>query len=86
MTRSFRSLIALALAARGLAAQTPTGEVTGTVRDETGRPVLEALVVLDAETTPMRARTGLDGVFRIVRVPVGGHELQVVRIGFRPHR
>jgi hypothetical protein len=31
-------------------AQTPTGFVTGTVRDEIGRPVHDALVVLDAET------------------------------------
>jgi hypothetical protein len=60
--------------------------VTGTVRDETGRAVREALVVLDAETTPMRARTGADGRFRIQGVPAGSHELQVVRIGFRPHR
>jgi len=72
---------------RGLAAQTPaTGMVTGTVRDELGRPVREALVIIDAETTPMRTRTSVDGRFRIADVPVGGHELQVVRIGFRPHR
>lgn len=42
--------------------------------------------MLDAETAPMRARTGDDGRYRIDRVPVGGHEFQVVRIGFRPHR
>ena len=86
MNNSFRLLFAVALAAQGLAAQTPTGSVSGTVRDELGRPVREALVVLDAETTPMRTRTGVEGQFRIERVPVGGHELQVVRIGFRPHR
>jgi len=69
-----------------LGAQTATGFVAGMVRDEVGRPVREALVVLDAETTPMRVRTSAEGRFRIDRVPVGGHELQVVRIGFRPHR
>lgn len=68
------------------AQQGATGSFTGLVRDEIGRPVREALVVLDAETTPLRARTTVDGRFRIDRVPVGGHDLQVVRIGFRPHR
>jgi hypothetical protein len=67
-------------------AQTPTGTLTGTVRDELGQPVRQALVVLDAETAPLRARTGDDGRYRIDRVPLGGHDLQVVRIGFRPHR
>jgi len=82
-----RSLIPVAMMlAHAVAAQTPTGVVSGTVRDELGRPVREALVVLDAETTPMRMRTSVEGRFRIERVPVGGHELQVVRIGFRPHR
>jgi hypothetical protein len=79
-------LIVLVLTASGVHAQTATGTLSGTVRDETGRPVREALVVIDAETTPMRARTSNDGTFRIAQVPVGGHELQVVRIGFRPHR
>jgi hypothetical protein len=76
---------ALVLATRAFS-QTPTGVVAGTVRDEAGRAVREALVVLDAESTPLRARSNADGRFRIDRVPVGDHELQVVRIGFRPHR
>lgn len=82
----WRILVGLLLAAHVVAAQTPTGSVAGTVRDEAGRPVREALVVLDAEATPMRVRTGDDGRFRIERVPVGAHEFQVVRIGYRPHR
>jgi hypothetical protein len=86
MTSSLWALFALALSAQTIRAQTPTASLTGTVRDETGRPVREALVVIDAETTPMRARTSADGSFRIAQVRVGGHELQVVRIGFRPHR
>ena len=86
MISRWRILVGLVFAMRGLSAQTPTGAVSGTVRDENGLPVREALVVLDAESTPMRARTGDDGRFRIDRVPVGGHELQVVRIGYRPHR
>jgi hypothetical protein len=79
-------LMVLVLTVSGVHAQTTTGTLSGTVRDETGGPVRDALVVIDAETTPMRVRTNVDGVFRIAQVPVGGHELQVVRIGFRPHR
>jgi len=81
-----RLLVGLLLMTRALTAQTPTGVVTGTVRDEIGRPVRDAVVVLDAETAPMRVRSGAEGQFRIESVPVGSHELQVVRIGFRPHR
>lgn len=81
------SCFALVLLSSSLSAQVPaTGSLSGVVRDELGRPVREALIVLDAETTPVRARSDVDGRFRIDRVPVGGHELQVVRIGFRPHR
>lgn len=64
----------------------PGAIVSGTVRDETGRPAREAVVVIDAETSALRTRTDADGRFRIERVPIGRHELQVVRIGFRPHR
>lgn len=76
----------LLVSSRLLSQEPPTGAFTGVVRDELGRPIREALVVLDAELTPMRARTDLEGRFTINRVPIGGHELQVVRIGFRPHR
>lgn len=86
MSRLAGLLVAQLIATGGVDAQTPTASVSGTVRDEIGQPVREALVVLDAETTPMRARTGDDGRYRIDRVPIGGHEFQVVRIGFRPHR
>jgi len=85
MILAARFAVAFVLVARSLVAQT-TAVVSGTVRDESGRPVREALVVLDAETTPLRVRTGDDGRFRIAAVPIGARELQVVRIGFRPHR
>ena len=81
-----RALAALVFTVHALAAQQSSGTLRGTVRDEQGRPVRQALIVLDAETTPLRTRSGDDGRFQIDRVPVGGHELQVVRIGFRPHR
>jgi hypothetical protein len=63
------------------------GSVSGTVRDETGQPVRDALVVIGAESeAPLRVRTSGEGLFRFLRVPVGRRDLQVVRLGFRPHR
>lgn len=86
MTVLFRVTLLVGLAAPPVLAQDSIAVVTGTVRDEFGRPVREALVVLDAETAPMRARTAEDGRFRIDGVPIGSHGLQAVRIGYRPHR
>lgn len=82
-----RPLVLLALAAHSLGAQGSTGVVTGTVRDETGRPVRDAVIALDADSlSAVRSRTDAEGRFRLDGVTVGRHELQVARIGFRPHR
>jgi hypothetical protein len=81
-----RSLMVLMLAARAATGQQPAAAVSGTVRDELGRPVRDAVVVIDADSAAQRTRTSVEGRFRFDRVPTGGHELQVVRIGFRPHR
>jgi hypothetical protein len=86
MTRSLWSLGMILFLAGALNAQAQSTSVTGTVIDELGRPIREALVVIDAETAPARARTGPDGRFRVDGLPPGGHILQVVRIGFRPYR
>src|SRR5688572_680214 len=62
-----------------------TAIVSGSVRDEGGAPVREALVVIDPDSLRLRARTAADGRFRIPGVPRGRYEVRVVRIGFRPH-
>lgn len=81
------SLTALAfLVPALLAAQAGTATITGTVRDEVGQPVRDAVVVLDADSTALRARTDAEGRFTIAGVAVGRRDLQVVRIGYRPHR
>jgi hypothetical protein len=59
--------------------------VSGVVRDESGAPVREALVVIDPDSLSLRARTDTTGRFRIAGVPTGTYEVRVVRIGFRPH-
>jgi hypothetical protein len=83
-----RHVALLLLATNALSAQVPTNTVTvtGSVRDILGNPVPDVVVVLDAESTPLRTRTGSDGRFRLERVTPGKHELQVARIGFRPVR
>lgn len=86
MTLAIRLLALCFLMAGTLGAQEPVAVVSGTVRDETGRPARDAVVVIDAETAALRTRTDAEGRFRIERVTIGRHELQVVRIGFRPHR
>jgi hypothetical protein len=62
-----------------------TAVVSGVVRDELGRPIPEALVVIDPDSLSLRARTSAVGQFRISGVPFGSYEVRVVRIGFRPH-
>lgn len=78
--------LAVALAARTLTAQGAEGTVSGTVRDEAGRPVQQALVVLDVEVNARRTRTDAEGRFRFVRVGGGTHQLEVVRLGLAPFR
>jgi hypothetical protein len=78
-------LIGCLLTAPVLLAQGTQSAVSGVVRDELGRPLLEALVVIDADSNPLRARTDAEGRFRIAGVSVGRHEIRVVRIGYAPH-
>jgi hypothetical protein len=67
-------------------AQDTTGVVTGIVRDQTGQPVVEALVAVDPDSaSAKRARTDAEGRFRLVNIRHGRHEVQVVRLGFAPH-
>lgn len=58
--------------------------VVGSVRDEAGRPVREALVVIDPDSLSLRGRADAEGRYRIANVPAGSFEIRVVRIGFRP--
>jgi hypothetical protein len=53
------------------------------VRDETGAPLGNALVVLDAQGNRQSQRTNDDGVFRFPRVIPGAHELTTLWIGYR---
>jgi hypothetical protein len=71
----------------GLAAQTQTAVLEGTVQDVSGGAIANAAVtVRDSETSQTRtARTDARGVFRFSGVPVGTYEIRVAYDGFEPY-
>lgn len=80
--RGVALLLATVLSASAIQGQ-GTAVVSGVVRDETGAPVREVLVVVDPDSLSLRTRTSVDGSYRIV-VPAGSYEVRVVRIGYKP--
>jgi Carboxypeptidase regulatory-like domain/TonB-dependent Receptor Plug Domain len=56
--------------------------LTGTVLNESGRPVGDAVV--EVRRTGLPARTDASGRFDLAGLPVGTHVLEVRRIGFAP--
>jgi hypothetical protein len=77
-------VVALLLASRALHGQVPGVTVTGHITAQQNATVGDALVILDPRGVARRTRSGPDGAFRFIDVPVGLHELQTFRIGFRP--
>jgi len=82
--RAVALLLGIVFTTSALRAQGPA-VVSGVVRDENGAPVREALVAIDPDSLSLRARTSVDGRYRIFAVPRGRYEVRVVRIGHRPH-
>ncbi|HEX9563040.1 MAG TPA: carboxypeptidase regulatory-like domain-containing protein [Gemmatimonadaceae bacterium] len=64
-------------------AQQPSS-VQGVVRNETGRPIEQAQVILNPGAGQRELRTDADGRFQFVGVTPGSHRLRVARIGFQP--
>jgi iron complex outermembrane receptor protein len=80
LRRVVHALVALPLAVGTLAAQ--NGTVSGHVRDEAGRPLSGAQVLV--EGTRLGAITGVDGSYLITSVPAGPRTLIASMIGARP--
>jgi hypothetical protein len=81
-----KATIVLAIVLEAIAVSARAQHVTGVVRDSASRePVPSAVVRLfDASNRELeRTITGRDGRYRLDALP-SGHELRVVRIGFRP--
>jgi len=80
------SVLALACAASlggPLAAQTPTGLVTGRVVDSTSQQPL-ANVTVSVVGTRVGAQTGQDGRYSLSGVPAGARTVRATRIGYTP--
>ena len=60
------------------------GRLRGTVVNDAGRPVTDAIV--EVWHTGLSARTDSSGQFELVSLPVGTHALEVRRIGFAPQQ
>ena len=82
-TRRFVSLafVASMVWAVGLAAQAPTGTITGRVVDATTQQPLSGVTVL-IEGTRVGTVTGNDGAFRLNGVPSGTQSVRARRIGY----
>ena len=81
-----KAAVVIVITLGAIAGQARAQHVTGVVRDSASRePVPSAVVRLfDASNREMeRTITGRDGRYRLDALPPG-HELRVVRIGFRP--
>lgn len=68
--------------ARPASSQAP-GRLTGTVRDEAGRPLRDALVILDPAPRSPQVTTDSSGRFRFDRVRRGSHTVRVLRVGYQ---
>ncbi len=64
-------------------AQARPGNVSGTVRGEQGRPLDNAIVVIDPSDYAQRVTTDANGKFRLSKVSRGAHVLRVVHVGYR---
>ena len=65
-------------------AQEPLGFLQGVVRNETGRPIEQAQVLLNPGAGQRELRTDRDGQFRFIGVSPGTYRLRVLFIGFAP--
>ena len=74
----------VALVSSAASAQQALSSLQGFVRNESGRPIEQAQVMLNAGSGQRELRTDRDGAFRFVGVAPGSHRLRVLRIGFQP--
>lgn len=65
--------------------QESVGALRGVVRNETGRPIEYALVVLDPAGAARQVRTDREGRFDILGPAPGQNAIRVMFVGYRPH-
>src|SRR5689334_14836766 len=83
MSRFFRPLLVLLLA--GLASAQDRGTIRGTVTDQSGAAVPEATITARNVDTGAQqtVKTGADGVYSFLYVPVGNYAVSTEKTGFR---
>jgi len=81
---NFFSLLAILLLVGSLAAQVPTGKITGTVSDEQGVPLPGVTVNADSPTLigSASATTDINGVFRLFGLASGRYTIKFTLQGF----
>ena len=84
MLRQFFVGMFILILALPAAAQTPGGNVTGTVRDQQGEAVPGSEVTLQGSDATFRFTTDTGGAFRFRELPPGPYQLTAALTGFRP--
>jgi hypothetical protein len=80
------ALLLLVAVAVPAAAQSLTGTVSGTVKDEQGGALPGVAVTLTGKTGAKTAVTGADGNYRFVALDPGTYSVQTAMTGFAPRR
>ena len=75
---------ALAAPVHTMAAQATPGTLSGVVRDSAGRPLREAVVVLDPTDESRATRTNVAGQFRFIGVRAKRYLMRTTWIGYQP--
>ena len=75
--------LVVAVSRTAVAQQTPR-VVSGAVRDSVGRPLENAVIVLDPSEETRATRANAQGRFRFDNVKPGRHELRTTWVGYRP--
>ncbi len=78
------TLLALLCGANAAWAQDVTATITGTITDPSGAPIAGATVTAHdtARGTSWSSVTNTDGIYNIIRVPIGNYDLKVEAKGF----
>jgi hypothetical protein len=80
--------LAICVGAGSVLAQERTGEISGTVVDDSGAPVPGASIVATSPSTPGALETTSDGQgrFRLFNVPIGTYTITTRLAGFSTHK
>jgi TonB family protein len=78
------SALLLPVAAMRVAARSPSGNISGTVRDPSGAVIPDASITLVnlGQKSKIAGHTGADGTFKFAAIPQGSYRLEIASPGF----